>query len=324
MQLSQSSLPIFDAALKGPGVRCNIGPFALHLRSNVPGFASTVAKLYDGITIEPNPQQHFNDFTVRLKRPYNLHRYLRPQVSFEADSDTPFEPFPLDHGFPHFEWGLNWLIATQAHQYVMFHAAVLEHHGKALLLPALPGSGKSTLCAALMLRGWRLLSDEFGLYRPETGLLESLPRPIPLKNESIAIIRQYSRDAVLGPTYPKTRKGNVAHLRPTASSIAATQRPARPAWIVFPQYLAGATELLHPFAKGRAFLKLSGNSFNYRLQGARGFTAVADIIDSCDTWYLEFGDLEKAVALLTELAEQEPVPTDNAPLAQPVVAKPSL
>ena len=305
MQLSDNTLTEIQTAMKRDGVRCAIGPFAVHLRSAAPGFARTLALLYEGIPIELDPRSHFNDFTVNLNRPTNPYRrYLRPQVTFEADSDTPFEPFPLDHGFPHFEWGLNWLIATRAHQYLMFHSAVLERHGKALILPALPGSGKSTLCAALMLRGWRLLSDEFGLYRPETGLLEPLPRPIPLKNESIAIVRQFSEDAVLGPTYPKTRKGDVAHLRPTASSIAAAGRPAKPAWIVFPQYLAGATELLHPFAKGRAFLKLSGNSFNYRLQGARGFTAVADIIDTCDTWYLEFSDLDKAVALLTEMTGQ--------------------
>jgi len=290
--------------MKRQGVRCTIGPFTVHLRSNIPGFARTLGLLYEGIPIELDPQPHFEDFTVSLKRPRNLHRYLRPQVSFEADSETPLEPFPLDHGFPYFEWGLNWLIASRAHQYLMFHAAVLERHGRTLIMPAVPGSGKSTLCAALMLRGWRLLSDEFGLYRPETGLIEPLPRPIPLKNESIDVIREYSEDAVLGPTYPKTRKGDVAHLQPTASSIAAALHPAKPAWIVFPQYLAGAAELLHPFAKGRAFLKLSGNSFNYRLQGARGFTAVADIIDTCDTWYLEFSDLDKAVALLTEMTDE--------------------
>jgi HprK-related kinase A len=304
MQLTTGSLADAQSAMLGRGMRCTIGPFALHLRSSAPGFAQTLALLYEGIPIEFDPQQHFNDFTVSLNRPLNPNRrYLRPQVRFETDSETPFEPFPLDHGFPHFEWGMNWLIATRAQQYLMFHAAVLERHGRALMLPAVPGSGKSTLCAALMLRGWRLLSDEFGLFRPETGLLEPLPRPIPLKNESIDIIHQYSADAVLGPTYPKTRKGDVAHLRPTASCTAAATQPAKPAWIVFPQYLAGATELLHPFAKGRAFLKLSGNSFNYRLQGARGFTAVADIIDTCDTWYLEFSDLDKAVALLTEMTD---------------------
>jgi predicted ATPase len=43
----------------------------------------------------------------------------------------------------------------------MLHAAVVEKNGKALILPALPGSGKSTLSAALAMNGWRFLSDEF-------------------------------------------------------------------------------------------------------------------------------------------------------------------
>ena len=34
---------------------------------------------------------------------------------------------------------------------------------RAVILPAPPGSGKSTLCAALVNRGWRLLSDELTL-----------------------------------------------------------------------------------------------------------------------------------------------------------------
>jgi len=209
MHLTDDIIDNLSRALRGPGVRCNIGPFALHLRSSAPEFAPTMALLYQGIEVKFDPERHFNDFDVSLTRPCNLRRYLNPQVTFDADSYTPFEPFPLSHSFPHFEWGLNWLIASQAHQYLMFHAAILERNGQAMMLPAAPGSGKSTLCAALMLNGWRLLSDEFGLLRPETGLLDPLPRPIPLKNESIDIIRQYSQKAVFGPTYPKTRKGDV-------------------------------------------------------------------------------------------------------------------
>ena len=86
-------------------------------------------------------------------------------------------------------------------------------------------------------------------------------------------------------------------------SLQHADTPAKPAWVVFPQYKRGAGELLRPFAKGRAFLRLSGNSFNYRLQGARGFEAVADVIDSCSTWHLEFSDLDKAVDVLNELAQ---------------------
>jgi HprK-related kinase A len=305
-ELDSSSL---ENALAGAGLQLSVGPFSVQLNNTAPGFAETLSALYPNAAVDLDPAQHFNDFAVSMRQP-RLRRLFKPQVVFETDSATPFEPFPLDHAFPHFEWGLNWLIATQAHQYLMFHSAVLERDGRALLLPATPGSGKSTLCAALMLRGWRLLSDEFGLLRPETGMLEPIPRPIPLKNESINVIGAYSDDVFVGPVFPNTRKGDVAHVRPSEQSLLHAHEFARPAWVVFPQYKRDADDALRAFAKGRAFLKLSGNSFNYRLQGARGFEAVADVIDSCSTWYLEFSDLDKAVALLETLLE------DPAILAQ--------
>ena len=302
--LDRKSSNALRRGLRTKGLLCRVGPFSLELKSSAPGFTEMLSLMYEGTPVDLEPALHFTDFSINIRRPNSWRRFIRPQVQLEAENRMPWEPFPLDHSFPYFEWGFNWLIASRAHQYVMFHSAVLERHGRALIMPAVPGSGKSTLCAALMLRGWRLLSDEFGLYRPETGLIEPLPRPLPLKNESIDIIREYSPEAVVGPTYPNTRKGSVAHLRPTAASVGAAQQPAKPAWVVFPQYKTGATELLHPFAKGRAFLKLSGNSFNYRLQGARGFTAVADVVDSCETWHLEFSDLDKAASLLEEMTDQ--------------------
>lgn len=305
MLLSELEPSALDSALAKTGVQLTVGPFTVHVNNCAPGFAETLVALYSSSRVELDPQRYFNDFAVRMQRPHLARRFFKPQVVFETDSVTPFEPFPLDHAFPHFEWGLNWLIATQAHQYLMFHSAVLERFGRALVLPATPGSGKSTLCAALMLRGWRLLSDEFGLFRPETGMIEPVPRPIPLKNESIDIIKAYSDKVFVGPTFPKTRKGDVAHVRPSEHSLRHADIPVKPAWIVFPQYKNGASDCLHAFAKGRAFLKLSGNSFNYRLQGGRGFEAVADVIDSCSTWYLEFSDLDKAAALLEQMTENE-------------------
>ena len=79
------------------------------------------------------------------------------------------------------EWGMNWCIASNAHQYFIMHSAMIEKNGQAILLPAPQGSGKSTLCAAMVNAGWRLFSDELGLIEPET--LQAIPctRPINLK-----------------------------------------------------------------------------------------------------------------------------------------------
>jgi ABC-type thiamine transport system ATPase subunit len=84
---------------------------------------------------------------------------------------------------------LNWCVAGHAHHYLMLHAAVLEKNGRAVVLPGDPGAGKSTLTAALMLDGWRLLSDEITLInRRRWTARTGLARPVSLKNASINII----------------------------------------------------------------------------------------------------------------------------------------
>jgi len=275
-------------------LRC--GPFNIRLHSDQPDMVQLLQRLYHHQQ-QLDSRQSLSDFSISLQRPWGLRRWWRPQVMMRTDAQTPFEPFPLNHAFPLFEWSLNWLIATQAHQFLMLHSAVVEKDGVALIMPALPGSGKSTLCAALMLRGWRLISDEFGLIRPNDPelLLHPLPRPIPLKNTSIEVIRSFSDKAVLGPIFPKTRKGDVAHLMADRDSQLRGNETAVPGWFLFPKYQQGAELALEPLARGWTFLKVSGNSFNYKLQGARGFRAVAELVKRCPAFSLGYSDLDQAI-----------------------------
>jgi hypothetical protein len=177
-----------------------------------------------------------------------------------------------------FEWVMNWCVTHRAHSYLIIHAAVLERHGRAVVLPAPPGSGKSTLCAALVTRGWRLLSDEMTLVRLEDGAVLPLPRPVSLKNGSIDVIRAFAPDAVLSPPVENTTKGTIAHLKAPPASIARAD-PARPAFIVFPRYEAGPPPALSPLPKARAFMSVAENAFNYQVLGVRGFTALGCLIE---------------------------------------------
>jgi HprK-related kinase A len=281
---------------RGDGLLLHTGPFNVRLRSDEPQLIQTLQQLYQYHRLA-DPQAELIDFTLNLLRPRGIRRWWRPQVVLHTDAHTPFEPFRLDHAFPLFEWSLNWVIAMQAHQFLMLHSAVVEKDGVALIMPALPGSGKSTLCAALMLRGWRLLSDEFGLIRaqdPDT-LLHPLPRPVPLKNQSIEVIRQFSEQAVLGPTFPATRKGDVAHLMASRESQLHAGKTAVPGWFLFPRYQQDQAMHLEQLGRGTAFLKVSSNCFNYKLQGARGFRAIASLVDRCPAFFLRYSDLDAAI-----------------------------
>jgi hypothetical protein len=197
---------------------------------------------------------------------------------------------------------MNWCVSHRAHSYLIIHAAVLERHGRAVLLPAPPGSGKSTLCAALVTRGWRLLSDEMTLVRLDDGAVLPLPRPVSLKNASIDVIRAFAPDAVFGPAVPETAKGTIAHLRPSPYSIAAADRVARPTHIVFPRYEAGAATQLTPLPKARMFMGVADNAFNYPILGATGFDALARLVDQCEGYDFRYSSLEQAMAVFDEFA----------------------
>ncbi|NOR79720.1 MAG: HprK-related kinase A [Methyloprofundus sp.] len=289
-------------ASSSDGLCVDMGPFVVRLRTQERCFLRTFALLYQDFQLSADK---FIDFHIDMRRPTGYRRWVNTQVIFSIDGQIPFEPFPLSHAMPLFEWGLNWCIAHRAHQYLMLHAGVVEKQCKAIIFPALPGSGKSTLSAALGLRGWRFLSDEFGLVRGCDGLLQSIPRPVPLKNESIQVIQDFSSSAILGPLFPKTRKGTVAHLQPPSASVEQCKQVAKPAILIFPLYQAGSETVFTEISNHYAFLRLSTNAFNYEVMGLTGFERVRDIIDSCACFNLVYSDLDDVINRLDEMIEKE-------------------
>jgi hypothetical protein len=285
--------------LAGPGLDVCTGPFVSRIRSSIDAIVDGIFLLYGDYPL--CPPDGFADFHVWMTRSGGVRRWYRPQVSFDIDGVLPFEPLPIAHAFPMLEWALNWCIATRVHAYLTVHAAVLERDGLALVMPAPPGSGKSTLCAALVSRGWRLLSDETAMFRLEDGLLTPVVRPISLKNRSIDVIRAFADAAVLSAPVENTTKGTVAYLKAPASSIARARETALPAWIVFPKYEAGASTSLIPIPRARAFLRMAENAFNYSQLGPSGFRTLADTIDRCDSYDFRYSNLDDAIALFASL-----------------------
>jgi hypothetical protein len=299
MAIGSTDRAAFSERVLREGATIGIGPFSLSLRSDVAQIADLVHQLYADFPILG--EDDFIDYRVSVMRPRSVRRWIRPYAEFSTDGDHPFSPMPVENAFPLLEWGFNWCVATTAHQFLMLHAGVIERNGVTVLMPAMPGSGKSTLCAALINRGWRLLSDEFALIRPGSVEVTPFPRCIPLKNESIPVIRAFAPDAILGPTFFGTRKGDVAHLRPPRESALRAKERASVTHVIFPQFASGRPVKFTPIPKARAFMKVASNSFNYELFGADGFHTVGDIIERSECVAVEYGELDEAVSAFDAL-----------------------
>lgn len=285
--------------LAGDGLILRIGPFSFRLLTSIPLIADALTSLYaDYPLLDGND---FVDYTVHIAGGSGVRRWIRRQAIFKFDGSEPFIPLPEAHAFPLLEWSMNWCIATYAHHYLLLHSAVIEREGFAVILPAPPGSGKSTLCAGLVNRGWRLLSDELALISLQDASITPLGRPISLKNQSIDVIRSFVPGAVFSQVVRDTSKGSVSLLKVRKEHLLRIDETAKPRWIIFPKYVAGSPAQLVPRSKANSMLELGRNSFNYMVLGRTGFEVLSKVMDVSDCYDFQYSQLNDAVAVFDDL-----------------------
>lgn len=276
-----------------------VGPFSFFVDTNCQIVSDNVKATY-GDFETTSLQEEFIDFYISVNRPRTIRRWYKPKVNFYFDGFSPFKPLPEAQAYAMLEWGMNWCIANHAHQFLILHAAAIERKDKVIIMPAPPGSGKSTLCAAMAFTDWRLFSDELALFSITDHQVYPCTRPINLKNDSINILRDYVKDAVFSDTAEDTQKGTVALLKPPLASVETMHVPAHPGAIIFPQYKKGSPAELIPMTQLEAFSQIIENCFNYHTLGLTGFRAIEALLNKTSCYSLSYSQFEEANELLTK------------------------
>ncbi len=272
-------------------VHLRIGPAAFRIGSDWAAPVDALADLYRDYPVPDVP-----DFTVRLEATRPWRRWLRPSVQINGDYILPeAAPLPLAHGLLAAEMGMNLQLALGWRRHLLLHASAVERNGRALLMSGESGAGKSTLAALLMGRGWRLMGDEFALIEPVTGMAHAFPRLVSLKGGAIGAV---AGDR-WGPLLPATPKGDIRHLVPDARAIAAMDKPARPALLLFPRF--GEERAVREMPASEAFVRLTQASTNYTLLGEAGFAALTRLVTEVPALAIDYPDSETALAMVEEL-----------------------
>lgn len=152
---------------------------------------------------------------------------------------------------------LVWATAVNNHEFFLdIHAGVIGDGAQCILLPAPPGSGKSTLTASLAHAGYQFFSDEVALLAEDSFNVFPLPLAIGIKISGI--------DALAG-RFPHLRalqvhqRGDgkqVVYLTPPPDVRPSGDDPRPVAAMVFPRYSLDAPNSLVPLPKGEALKRL--------------------------------------------------------------------
>ncbi len=292
-----------DAALRRGDFRFQIGPFATRLALSSPLARRDFRAIYG--EYPQYPADRAVDFHLRIAPTSLLRRWVRPNAMVQAGiGNAPFVPLPADLGFLALESAMNWMVATTADAWLMFHAGVVARKGRAVMMPGLSGAGKSTLTAGLAVSGWRLFSDEFALLRPETGLFHPYPRPVSLKNRSIDIIAERAGADRISRRFLKTPKGTVAYLKPPEEALRLMDVPASPALLLFPEYRPEERARIEELRPAELFALTRSASINCDRLGETAFTAIADLVARCRGFRLFYGNLDQGMTMVGELMER--------------------
>jgi len=289
--------------LSGKGLLLDIGPICTKVSIKFPSIREDFLHIYKGYPFLEGPA--ITDYYLEAYARNFYRRYMRPQVAINTYMRDDFIPLPDSMGLLSVEMSLNWQVAFGCKSHILFHAGVVEKNGVGVIIPAISGSGKSTLSAGLAYDGWRFFSDEFGMLDQNTGDLYPYPRPISLKNDSIAVMKAWvGNDEFFSREYHGTPKGTICYLRPPMASIAAMTEPAKPRVVIHPVFKRDAKPEIKTLTKTMAFFRLVRSSANYGDIGEPAFHALAKIAEDCISCEVTYSSLEEGIALVNKVVDE--------------------
>jgi coenzyme PQQ synthesis protein D (PqqD) len=192
----------------------------------------------------------------------------------------------------HIRPGVEWL--------ALAHGGAVARDGKATILSAACGGGKSTMNAYLVAReGYTYLADDLIALSAPAGKAVPWPLPLSLKEGSWDVLADTYRGMESFPRY-RTARGESRQIIPEPSAWDIEPVPVRT--ILFPSYVAGATPQLTAITPFEALQRLLSDRIwlGYPVKEAC-VTAFLDWLDRTPAYTLVHGNVADAAVRLREI-----------------------
>lgn len=196
---------------------------------------------------------------------------------------------------------LLWEQAIEHYDFLFYiHAGVVGTGDRCVLLPAAAGSGKSSLTAALVHRGYRYLSDEVALIKPVTFLVPPVPLAVCLKSTGWDVMSRYFPHIGELMRHQRFDSKVVRYVPPARAAM--QQSDAHVSHIVFPRYDANAATEIRPIARSAALRRMMKECWACGRLDRTNVTELIRWIARIDCYELSFASLEDAADLVEQVA----------------------
>jgi hypothetical protein len=183
------------------------------------------------------------------------------------------------------------------------HAAVITHGDRCILMPAVAGSGKTTLTAALLASGFGYGTDDLALLSDAPVRIRAIPVCLGLKAGAWPVLAEKFPGLRKLPVYRRADGQAIRYLQPPPETLPEPGRDFSPAdCIVFPCYQPDTRADIRRISSAGGLLRLTDAGYDFPTRMDQGTVqCLINWISGIPCYELQYGGLDEAVRLVGNL-----------------------
>lgn len=212
-------------------------------------------------------------------------------------------PLPPEHLLPLLQDRLRKYAYQRRAYLIAVHGAVVTDGVQTMVLAGLSGSGKSTLAAALLSRGYKLVSDEPAVIDPMSGGAWPIPLGLGLKAGSwSAVLRDYPALNEL-PVHIRWDGQPIRFLGSDEIDFYMAIAACPVTHLIFPRYNADSAGTIEPLTPVQGLRAITEAGYQVPGLDEKRVAQILDWINGLSCYTLFYSSTDEALGLLKEVLQ---------------------
>jgi len=205
---------------------------------------------------------------------------------------------------PQLESALNHQAMLTQNAFFQLHAGVMSYQNCAVVFTAKSGTGKTTLAAALLARGWSYLCDEFAMIEPKSLLVYPFPKALSIKQGGLGHIERLDLPLISGEWSDGKRMRQFSYVAPTEAGGGGVGGPCPVGLVLFLSRHVNMPLRWNRLTAPEAAMSLYRSGLNTEDLGRQAFDTAVAVARRASCFEFNLGSVEESCDALELLVSK--------------------